>query len=124
MLLKENKELAPKAEYTDRVLMAPGNYTHSEMAKELGFRSWKAFVDACNEHGILYKAPGGTYMTYAKYSGKGYTTTRTAVYNTASGDAKDTYTVWTEEGRRFLHEFFGVEMQPIDLTMFDFTKDN
>ena len=124
MLLQENKSLVPKAEYTDRVLQAPGNYTHSELAKELGFRSWKDFVEELKKRGIMFRNPGGKYQLYADYSGKGYTTTRTAVYNTATGDGKDTYTVWTEKGRMFLHELFGIDLPAVDGTMFDFTKDN
>ena len=57
LLVQENQELAPKAQYTDEVLQSKGTYTHSEMAKELNFRSWKAFVDKCKEDGILFKHP-------------------------------------------------------------------
>ena len=61
LLEQENKELAPKAQYTDQVLQAKETYTHSEMAKELNFRSWVAFIEACKKDHILFKQ-SGIYM--------------------------------------------------------------
>lgn len=120
MLEQENRALAPKAEYTDKVLQAHGTYTISEMAKELNFKSWKAFVEACKRDHILFKHPGGRYMLYSKYADKGYTTTRTQTFTRIDGSTgTDVYTVWTEEGRKFLHEHFNVAFKPIDLTMFN-----
>ena len=119
LLEEENKELAPKAEYTDKVLQAPGTYTISEMAKELNFTGWKTFVAALKKKGIMFKHPGGRYMLYSDYSGKNYTTSRTNTFTRRDGTIdKNTITVWTEEGRRFLHEKFNVAFQPVDLTMF------
>ena len=120
LLLQENQELAPKAQYADDVLQSKGTYTHTEMAKELNFRSWNQFVDACKKEGILFKHPGGMYMLYAKYAGKGYMKTRTNTFSHKDGSiGTSTISVWTEEGRRFLHEHFNVALQPIDLTMFN-----
>lgn len=123
LLEKENQELAPKAQYTDDVLQSNGTYTHSEIAKELNFRSWKAFVDECKKQRILFKHPGGMYMLYADYSGKGYMKTRTNTFTHRDGTiGTSVISVWTEEGRRFLHEKFNVALQPVDLTMFDFQE--
>jgi len=123
LLLQENQELAPKAQYADDVLQSKGTYTHSEMAKELNFRSWVAFVEACKKDGILFKHQGGMYMLYAKYSGKGYMKTRTNTFTHKDGSiGTSVIAVWTEEGRHFLHEHFNVEMKPIDLTMFQFPE--
>lgn len=120
LLEEENKILAPKAEYTDKVLQAPGTYTISEMAKELNFTGWKKFVDELKKRGIMFKHQGGRYMLYADYSGKHYTTSRTNTFTRRDGSIdKNTITVFTEEGRRFLHDEFNVEMQPVDLTMFN-----
>ena len=119
LLEQENQILAPKAQYTDEVLQSNGTYTHSEMAKELNFRSWVAFIDACKKDGILFKHQGGMYMLYAKYSGKGYMKTRTNTFSHKDGTiGTSVIAVWTEEGRKFLHEHFNVEMKPVDLTMF------
>lgn len=107
LLEKENKELAPKAQYTDEVLQAPGTYTISEMAKELNFTGWPSFVKECKARGILFKSTTGIYMLYAKYSGKDYTTTRTNTFTHRDGSiGKSTITVFTELGRKFLHEVF------------------
>lgn len=120
LLEQENQELAPKAQYTDDVLQSNGTYTHSEMAKELNFRSWVAFIDACKKDGILFKHQGGMYMLYAKYSGKGYMKTRTNTFSHKDGSiGTSVISVWTEAGRHFLHEHFNVALQPIDLTMFN-----
>lgn len=123
LLEQENKELAPKAQYTDQVLQAKETYTHSEMAKELNFRSWAAFIEACKKDHILFKQ-SGIYMLYAKFSGKGYMKTRTTPYQKSDGTVgTNTISVWTEEGRRFLHEHFNVALQPVDLTMFRLEQD-
>ena len=120
LLQQENQELAPKADYTDKVLQAPGTYTISEMAKELNFTGWKTFVDTLKKKGIMYKSQGGKYMLYSDYSGKNYTTTRTNVFTRKDGTiGKDTITVFTEEGRMWLHEKLNVALQPIELDMFN-----
>lgn len=120
LLEQENSVLAPKADYADKVLQAPGTYTISEMAKELNFTGWKTFVAALKKKGIMFKHPGGRYMLYSEYSGRNYTTSRTNTFTRRDGSIdKSTITVWTEEGRRFLHKKFNVALQPVDLTMFN-----
>lgn len=115
MLEQENETLAPKAAYTDEVLLSSTTYTHTQMAKELNFRSVNAFVAECTRRNIMYKQ-SGMWMLYAKYSGKGYMKTRTTPYRCSDGSTKtNTITVWTEEGRRFLHEHFNVAFQPIEV---------
>lgn len=125
LLEQENQELAPKAQYADDVLQSSGTYTNTEMAKELNFRSWIAFVDACKKDGILFKHPGGMYMLYAKYAGKGYMKTRTNTFSHKDGSiGTSVISVWTEAGRHFLHEHFNVALQPVDLTMFNILEQN
>lgn len=124
LLEQENQELAPKAQYADDVLQSNGTYTHTEMAKELNFRSWNAFVDACKKDGILFKHQGGMYMLYSKYAGKGYMKTRTNTFTHKDGSiGTSVISVWTEAGRHFLHEHFNVALQPVDFTMFNLEKD-
>ena len=120
LLEQENKEIAPKAKYCDEVLQSTDTYTHTEMAKELNFRSCVAFLDACKRDGILFKHQGSRmYMLYAKHSGKGYMKLRTNTFTRRDGSIdSSSISVWTEEGRRFLHEHFNVAMRPVDLTMF------
>lgn len=124
LLEQENQELAPKAQYADDVLQSSGTYTHTEMAKELNFRSWNAFVEACKKDGILFKHPGGMYMLYSKYAGKGYMKTRTNTFTHRDGSiGTSVISVWTEAGRHFLHEHFNVALQPVDFTMFNLEQD-
>ena len=124
LLEQENQELAPKAQYTDDVLQSNGTYTHTEMAKELNFRSWNAFIEACKKDGILFKHQGGMYMLYAKYAGKGYMKTRTNTFSRKDGSiGTSVISVWTEAGRHFLHEHFNVALQPVDFTMFNLEQE-
>lgn len=125
MLTQENQELAPKAEYTDEVLQSNTTYTHTQMAKELNFRSVNVFLAECVKAGILYKQ-SGMWLLYSKYGGHGYMKTRTTPYRKSNGEiATNSITVWTEEGRMFLHKRFNVALQPIDLSMFgDVTDSN
>lgn len=124
LLEQENQELAPKAQYADDVLQSNGTYTHTEMAKELNFRSWNAFIDACKKDGILFKHQGGMYMLYSKYAGKGYMKTRTNTFTHKDGSiGTSVISVWTEAGRHFLHEHFNVALQPVDFTMFNIEQD-
>ena len=121
LLEQENKALAPKAEYTDEVLLSDNTYTHTQMAKELNFRSVNVFLQECQRSGILFRQ-SGTWMLYSKFAGKGYTKTRTAYYTKADDTVgTNTSTVWTEEGRRFLHEKFNIAPKPIDISMIQFT---
>jgi len=119
LLEKENSELAPKAQYTDEVLQSNTTYTHTQMAKELNFRSVNVFLQKCQEEGILYKQ-SGIWMPYSKYAGRHYMKTRTTPYSKSDGTiGSNTISVWTEEGRRFLHEKFNVALQPIEIDMFN-----
>ena len=125
LLLQENQEMAPKAQYVDDVLQAGGTYTHTEMAKELNFRSVNVFLQECKDNRILFKHPGGMYMLYSKYAGRGYMKTRTNTFTHRDGSiGTSTIAVWTEEGRRFLHEHFNVALQPVDLTMFNIREQD
>lgn len=115
MLEHENTVLAPKAAYTDEVLQSTSTYTHTQMAKELNFRSVNVFLQQCAKDNILYKQ-SGMWMLYSKYAGKGYMKVRTTPYRCADGTVKtNSISVWTEEGRSFLHKHFNVAFQPIEM---------
>ena len=106
MLSKENKELAPKAQYTDEVLQAPSTYTFSQMAKELNFTGVHTFIARLKALNLIYKQSGQYQLAY-RFSGQGYTTTRTARFYHSDGTPDcSVSTVWTEKGRKFLHDFF------------------
>ena len=116
-LKAENMVLAPKAAYTDEVLQSTSTYTHTQMAKELNFRSVTAFLQQAARDNILYKQ-SGMWMLYSRYAGKGYMKVRTTPYRCSDGTVKtNSISVWTEEGRSFLHKHFNVEFQPIDMNI-------
>jgi phage antirepressor YoqD-like protein len=103
-LESEVKQLAPKAEYTDRVLQSTTTYTMTQVAKELGMSSAIALEKSLRDLGVMFKQ-SGQWMLYAKYQGKGYTGSRTHHYNHDDGTGgTNTITVWTEAGRKFIHE--------------------
>lgn len=100
----EIKQLAPDAEYTKEVLKSEDAYTMTQIAKEFGY-TCQTFTERLLKCGIIYKQ-SGQYMLSAKYCDKGYTTNRTHPFVTNSGQHKTkTYLVWTEKGRKFLHDF-------------------
>lgn len=106
MLAQENKALAPKAQYTDEVLQAPSTYTFSQMAKELNFTGVHTFIARLKALNLIYKQSGQYQLAY-RFSGQGYTTTRTARFYHSDGTPDcSVSTVWTEKGRKFLHEYF------------------
>ena len=100
----EIKVLTPKAKYTDDVLKSEDAYTMTQIAKEFGY-TCQAFAERLINCGIIYKQ-SGQYMLSAKYCENGYATNRTHLFVTNSGQHKTkTYLVWTEKGRKFLHDF-------------------
>jgi prophage antirepressor-like protein len=102
MLQTEIKAIAPKAEYTDKVLQSVGTYTMTQVAKELGM-SAIALERKLHEKGVLFKQ-SGQWLLYAKDQDKGYTRARTHQYTHSDGSAgTNTITVWTETGRMFVH---------------------
>lgn len=95
-------ELAPKAEYTEKVLISKDTFTATQIAKEFGMGAI-SLNSRLRELRIQYKH-GGQWLLYAKYQNKGYTKTHT--YTEDIGGETRTWhsTVWTEKGRRFIHD--------------------
>lgn len=94
-LQEENKILAPKADYTDRVLQAEGLITTTLIAKDFGLSARK-LNDILNKEGIQYKQ-GRTWVLYSKYQDKGYSQTVT--------DKEGHINMkWTQVGKKFIVE--------------------
>ena len=94
-LQEENKTLAPKADYTDRVLQAEGLITTTLIAKDFGLSARK-LNDILNKEGVQYKQ-GKTWVLYSKYQDKGYTQTVT--------DKEGHINMkWTQAGKKFIVE--------------------
>ncbi|RVU54653.1 phage antirepressor KilAC domain-containing protein [Anaerosphaera multitolerans] len=97
------KELEPKATYYDEILNSPSLISITQIAKDYGM-SGKALNKKLHELGIQYKQ-SGTWLLYQKYSGLGYTNSRTVEIERSDGRL-DTrlHTYWTQKGRLFLYE--------------------
>ena len=94
-LQEENKILAPKADYTDRVLQAEGLITTTLIAKDFGLSARK-LNDILNKEGVQYKQ-GKTWVLYSKYQDKGYSQTTTDKEGHVNMK-------WTQAGKKFIVE--------------------
>ena len=101
----ELKQLASTAEYAEEVLLSVDCLTTTQVAKEMGMTGpelyrWLVAL------GIVYWQ-SGQYMLYADYARAGLAKGRTHCRRNRMGMVRtETYLVWTEAGRKFLHEVF------------------
>lgn len=102
ILLQQNNELKPKADYTDTVLKNKGLVTITAIAKDYGM-SASVMNKKLHELGIQYKQ-GGQWFLYAKHQAKGYTSSETTEITRSNG-MKDVVmnTKWTQKGRLFIY---------------------
>lgn len=107
--------LSPKAQYCDRVLMSGDTIPISIIAKDYGMTA-VALNRLLHHLGIQYRL-GGVWLLYQRYTGKGYTKSRTYC---APDGAGIVHTCWTQKGRLFLYEFLAaVGIFPADHGAFD-----
>ena len=105
--------LMPKAIYSDNVLDSVSCFTTTQVAKELGITAQELNRSLCSLHIQYYQS--GQYMLYAEYAHMGLAKSRTR-YNAFLDPKCDgrkekmgkavthTYLVWTERGRKFIHD--------------------
>ena len=105
--------LLPKAIYSDNVLDSVSCFTTTQVAKELGVTAQELNRSLCALHIQYYQS--GQYMLYAEYAHMGLAKSRTR-YNAFLDPNCDgrkekmgkavthTYLVWTEKGRKFIHD--------------------
>ena len=105
--------LMPKAIYSDNVLDSVSCFTTTQVAKELGVTAQELNRSLCALHIQYYQS--GQYMLYAEYAHMGLAKSRTR-YNAFLDPNRDgrkekmgkavthTYLVWTEKGRKFIHD--------------------
>ena len=94
---------APKVEYHDTVLKSTGTYNTNLIAKELG-TSAISLNRQLKDLGIQY-CQNNTWVLTAKHQNEGYTKTKTYTFPDSNGATKTSMqTVWTEKGRKFIHE--------------------
>ncbi len=105
LLTEQVEELQPKADYCDEVLESVSCLTTTQIAKELGMTAQELNQRLC-EKGIQYKQ-SGQYLLYADYARRNLARNRTHPFRDLFGDLHtDTYLVWTERGRKFVHSLF------------------
>ena len=94
---------APKVQYFDQVLMSQSTYTTNQIAKELGM-SAVTLNRKLSELRIQYRQ-NGQWLLYSKYQNMGLTKTHTHTFYHSDGTmGTSMQTVWTEAGRKMIHE--------------------
>lgn len=102
VLEQQNKELKPKADYTDRILKNKGLVTIGQIAKDYGM-SAQSLNKQLHELGVQYKQ-SGQWLLYAKHQDKGYTHSETVNIQRSDGTLDITMnTKWTQKGRLFIY---------------------
>ena len=106
---EELQKQAPKVAYYEEVLQSQSTYNTNQIAKELGTSAITLNKKLC-DLGVQYKQ-GGTWLLYHKYQNKGYTKTQTYPFVDSNGNTQTSMqTVWTEEGRLFIHKILKQEL--------------
>ena len=105
--------LLPKAIYSDNVLDSVSCFTTTQVAKELGITAQELNRSLCALHIQYYQS--GQYMLYAEYAHMGLAKSRTRCNDFLDPNCDGrkekmgkavthTYLVWTEKGRKFIHD--------------------
>lgn len=95
-------EQARIMEYHDAVLQSKTLITTTVIAKELGM-SAVALNKLLHDNNVVYKS-NDHWVLYAEHCGKGYTGTKTAIFQDSAGNYQSNiHTYWTEKGRAFIH---------------------
>lgn len=102
---KELRLLGSKADYCDEVLLSVDSVTTTQVAKELGMTGSELYRWLIALSIVYWQS--GEYMLYADFARMGYAKSRTHSRRNRLGIwHTERYLVWTEEGRKFLHEVF------------------
>ena len=96
-------EMKPKVTYYDIVLQCTDTIPISVIAKDYG-KSAKWMNNYLNTKGIQHKQ-GDVWLLYQKYAEKGYTKTKTIVYDGVdANNHSKIHTYWTQKGRLFIYD--------------------
>lgn len=105
--LKEERKARIEAEHTNAILMHVNKtYTSTEIGKELGLKSAMALNKILADKKIQYKQ-NDTWVLYSNYADLGYTEIKQKVLDNGR-TVYDRH--WTQRGRKFILELFGVEV--------------
>ena len=102
-LALELEQAKPKVEYYDKVLDTSSEFTTTQIAKELSMTA-RHLNDVLKLERVQFKQ-NNQWLLYKEYQNKGYTKTRTTIYFDSHGEEQSKHsTVWTERGRKFIHD--------------------
>ena len=111
-LMRRDEEIArlkPRADYADSVLDSIDCITTTQLAKELGMTAQELNRLLCEMHIQYWQS--GQYMLYAEYARQGLAKSRTHKRTFKHGIVStDTYLVWTERGRNFIHQLLDMQL--------------
>ena len=94
----ENKQMKPKVEYVDNVLVSETLLTTTQIAKDFGLSAIK-LNKILHEQGVQYKQ-SNQWLLYAKYLQEGLCQSNT--YLCEDGEARF-LTKWTQKGKMFIY---------------------
>lgn len=94
----------PKVLYYDNVLAAEDAILTTHIANELGMTA-VTLNKKLHDRGIIYKF-NGVWTLYSKYKNKGFTKTKTYVYEVENVKHTALSLQWTQKGREFIHSLF------------------
>lgn len=98
---EEIKKATPKVNYYDNHLQSVNALTATQIAKEIGMSAEK-LNNKLKELGIQFKQ-SGQWLLKSPYDKWGMHETRTNIFTSERGNTHtNTYTVWTQKGRRFI----------------------
>ena len=98
---EEIKKSAPKVSYYDNHLQSVNALTTTQIAKEIGVSAEK-LNNKLKELGIQFRQ-SGQWLLKSPYDKWGMHETRTNIFTSERGNTyTNTYTVWTQRGRRFI----------------------
>ena len=102
---EELQKAAPKVNYYDTHLQSVNTLTTTQVAKEIGMNAEK-LNSKLKELGIQYKQ-SDQWLLKAPYDRWGMHDVRTNIFTSERGNTHtNTYTVWTQRGRRFIIALF------------------
>ncbi len=106
-------ELQPKATYYDLILQCKDLLSPTQIAKDYG-KSATWLNKTLKDLGVQYQHRN-TWLLYAKYADKGYTSSTTHDYTDSQGVIHSRlHTYWTQKGRLFIYEKLkSIEVLPL-----------